>query len=284
MGARARSEPIPAAAARSRSRRPEPGFDPLDVVLGMQAHQRTAAARAAEPLSAAMPSHAITLQGSALFHTGDRQRVHAAVEGELDDGVCAARSCWSYLRAAGRATTRTGIWLCDLTVVAMEGVTPRGPGLLLRRRTSGGGARVALPDGYVPLTLESAELDELYDVRIASGCDEVAAREALTPADDRLAVRACARGAGGRDRRRQRPARDGGDALLGRGARCVQPPTPAGSRTPSSTTRRAQAQAALRPQIQRRRRRNATDADGHGELQQRAQHEAAVERGRRAAP
>ena len=76
----------------------------------------------------------------------------------------------------------TGIWLCDLTIVALEGVRPRGPGLLLRRRTSGGGARVALPDGYVPLTLESAELDELYDVRIAAGCDEVAAREALTPA------------------------------------------------------------------------------------------------------
>jgi hypothetical protein len=73
-------------------------------------------------------------------------------------------------------------WLCDLTVVAMEGVTPRGPGLLLRRRPSGGGARVALPDDYAPLTLESAELDALYDVRIASGCDEVAARAALTPA------------------------------------------------------------------------------------------------------
>ena len=38
------------------------------------------------------------------------------------------------------------------------------------------------PDGYAPLTLESAELDELYDVRIAEGCDETAAREALTPA------------------------------------------------------------------------------------------------------
>jgi hypothetical protein len=54
--------------------------------------------------------------------------------------------------------------------------------LLLRRRTSAGGARVSQPDGYVPLTLESAELDELYDVRIAAGCDEVAARSALTPA------------------------------------------------------------------------------------------------------
>jgi hypothetical protein len=41
---------------------------------------------------------------------------------------------------------------------------------------------VALPADYRPLTLESAELDELYDVRIAAGCDEVAAREALTPA------------------------------------------------------------------------------------------------------
>jgi hypothetical protein len=64
----------------------------------------------------------------------------------------------------------------------MESVTPRGPGLLLRRRTSGGGARVALPGDYLPLTLESAELDALYDVRIAAGCDEFAAREALTPA------------------------------------------------------------------------------------------------------
>jgi len=27
------------------------------------------------------------------------------------------------------------LWLCDLTVVAVEGVKPRGPGLLLRRRT-----------------------------------------------------------------------------------------------------------------------------------------------------
>jgi hypothetical protein len=67
-------------------------------------------------------------------------------------------------------------------MVAMEGVTPRGPGLLLRRKSSGGGARVALPGGYAPLTLESAELDELYDVRIAAGCDETAARAALTPA------------------------------------------------------------------------------------------------------
>jgi hypothetical protein len=156
---------------------PDPGFDPLDVALGMQALRP---ADESEALSAAVPSHAITLQGSALFHTGDRQRVHAAVEGRLDDDVqgtvmlvtCEKRD----------EDTKDWLWLCDLTVVAMEGVTPRGPGLLLRRRSSGGGARIALPDGYEPLTLESVELDELYDVRIAAGCDEVAARDALTPA------------------------------------------------------------------------------------------------------
>jgi hypothetical protein len=63
----------------------------------------------------------------------------------------------------------------------MEGVVPHGPGLLLRRRASGGGARIALPAGYRKLSLESAELDALYDVRIADDCDEVAARAALTP-------------------------------------------------------------------------------------------------------
>ena len=141
----------------------------------------TAHESGAEPLSVAIPSHAITLQGSALFHTGDRQRVHAAVEGKLDDGL---RGTVLLMTCEERHDNDDNDWrwLCDLTVVALEGVTPRGPGLLLRRRPSGGGARVALPDGYVPLTLESAELDELYDVRIASGCDEVQARSALTPA------------------------------------------------------------------------------------------------------
>ena len=158
---------------------PESGFDPLDVVLGMQAHGAEAEADA-ERLSIAIPSHAITLQGSALFHTGDRQRVHAAVEGKLDDTVRATVLLMTCERRDENDSDWH--WVCDLTVVAMEGVTPRGPGLLLRRRTSGGGARVAQPDGYVPLTLESAELDELYDVRIAAGCDEVAARSALTPA------------------------------------------------------------------------------------------------------
>ncbi len=160
---------------------PESGFDPLDAVLGMQAQAKAHTHEGdSEPLSVAIPSHAITLQGSALFHTGDRQRVHAAVEGKLDDtlrGTVLLMTC-----ERREENTQDWHWLCDLTVVAMEGVTPRGPGLLLRRHASGGGARVALPDGYVPLTLESAELDELYDVRIAAGCDEVQARSALTPA------------------------------------------------------------------------------------------------------
>ena len=58
--------------------------------------------------------------------------------------------------------------------------------------------RVVALDGYTRLSLESAELDELYDVRIAAGCDETAAREALTPA---MIAWLCDRGAGagGRD-------------------------------------------------------------------------------------
>jgi hypothetical protein len=159
---------------------PDSGFDPLDVALGLQAHGHGHEGDA-EPLSIAIPSHAITLQGSALFHTGDRQRVHAAVEGKLDDtlrGTVLLMTC----EQRHDNDEKDWRWLCDLTVIAMEGVTPRGPGLLLRRHASGGGARIALPDGYVPLTLESAELDELYDVRIAAGCDEVQARSALTPA------------------------------------------------------------------------------------------------------
>jgi hypothetical protein len=155
----------------------EPGFDPLDTALAMQALRPAAGS---ESLSAAVPSHAITLQGSALFRTGDRRRVHAAVEGKLDDGVRGAVMLVTCERRD--ENSQDWLWLCDLTVVAMEGVTPRGPGLLLRRRTSGGGAPVAVPDGYTPLTLESAELDALYDVRIAAGCDQTAAREALTPA------------------------------------------------------------------------------------------------------
>jgi hypothetical protein len=158
---------------------PEPWFDPLAVVLGGKGYGADTSP-ASERLSEAVPSHAITLQGSALFRTGDRQRVHAAVEGKLDEVLRATvlqMTCER--REEGDNDWR---WVCDLTVAAMEGVTPRGPGLLLRRRVSGGGARVAQPDGYVPLTLESAELDELYDVRIAAGCDEVKARAALTPA------------------------------------------------------------------------------------------------------
>jgi hypothetical protein len=160
---------------------PDSGFDPLDVVLGMQMHGRHADDGDSEPLSVAIPSHAITLQGSALFHTGDRQRVHAAVEGKLDGtlrGTVLLMTC----EERHDNDPNDWHWLCDLTVVALEGVKPRGPGLLLRRHGSGGGARIALPDGYVPLSLESAELDELYDVRIARGCDEVQARSALTPA------------------------------------------------------------------------------------------------------
>jgi hypothetical protein len=159
---------------------PDSGFDPLDVVLGMQAHGH-AHEGDSEPLSVAIPSHAITLQGSALFHTGDRQRVHAAVEGKLD-GTLRGTVWLMTCEQRHDNDPNDWRWLCDLTVVALEGVKPRGPGLLLRRHTSGGGARIALPDGYVPLSLESAELDELYDVRIAAGCDEVQARSALTPA------------------------------------------------------------------------------------------------------
>ena len=164
-------QPAPLAVAE-----PDSGFDPLDVALGSRA---LAPMEQPEGLSIAVPSHAITLQGSALFQTGDRQRVHAAVEGTLADGV---RGAVLLVTCEQRDDdTSDWRWLCDLTVVAMEGVTPRGPGLLLRRRPSGGGARVAQPDDYAPLTLESAELDALYDVRIAEGCDEVAARAALTP-------------------------------------------------------------------------------------------------------
>jgi hypothetical protein len=156
---------------------PDPGFDPLDVALGIDG---PGPANGSQQLSAVLPSHAITLQGSALFHTGDRQRVHAAVEGKLDGEV---RGTVLLVTCEQRdEENEDWQWLCDLTVVAVEGVTPRGPGLLLRRKPSGGGARVALPHGYSPLTLESAELDELYDVRIAAGCDETAARAALTPA------------------------------------------------------------------------------------------------------
>jgi hypothetical protein len=173
----ARGMTDPAQPASAEAPAPDAGFDPLDVALGRQ----VGAPRIdLERLSAVVPTHAITLQGSALFHTGDRQRVHAAVEGALDDGVRGTVLTMTCdLREERSEDWR---WLCDLTVVAMEGVTPRGPGLLLRRRPSGGGARVAQPEGSVPLTLESAELDELYDVRIAAGCDELAAREALTPA------------------------------------------------------------------------------------------------------
>ena len=156
---------------------PDAGFDPLDVALGTQ---MLGSPLSPQGLSAVVPTHAITLQGSTLFHTGDRQRVLAAVEGKLDDhlrGTVLLMTC-----ETRDERTEDWRWLCDLTVVAMEGVDPRGAGLLLRRRPSGGGANVAVPGGYVPLTLESAELDELYDVRIGAGCDEVAAREALTPA------------------------------------------------------------------------------------------------------
>ena len=157
---------------------PEPGFDPLDVALGI--HDDDAPGGAGESLSAAIPTHAITLQGSALFKTGDRQRVHAAVEGTLADGL---RGTVLLMTCEQREDdTNDWRWLCDLTVIAMEGVTPHGPGLLLCRRPSGGGAKIAVPDRYLPLSLESAELDELYDVRLAAGCDEVAARSALTPA------------------------------------------------------------------------------------------------------
>ena len=170
------AHPVPSELPRS-----EPGFDPLDVALGMQAlRSHDTAPFCSERLSAVIPTHAITLQGSALFHTGDRQRVLAAVEGRLDDRVRGTVLQMTCERREDR--TEDWIWLCDLTVVAIEGVRPRGPGLLLRRKPSGGGARIALPEGSLPLTLESAELDELYDVRLAAGCDEVAAREALTPA------------------------------------------------------------------------------------------------------
>jgi hypothetical protein len=154
------------------------GFDPLDVALGAQG--KAAAVGDSERLDVAVPAHAITLQGSALFHTGDRQRVHAAVEGKLDDtlrGTVLLVTCELH-----DERHQDWHWLCDLTLIAVEGVAPRGPGLLVRRKTSGGGARVAQPEGYLPLALESAELDALYDVRIAAGCDQAQARTALTPA------------------------------------------------------------------------------------------------------
>jgi hypothetical protein len=171
------AQPVPSDLPRA-----EPGFDPLDAALGTQAlvTNGMASQLSSERLSAVIPTQAITLQGSALFHTGDRQRVHAAVEGMLGEGVRGTVFQLTCDRREER--TEDWIWLCDLTVVALEGVHPRGPGLLLRRKPSGGGARIALPAGYTPLTLESAELDELYDVRLAAGCDELAAREALTPA------------------------------------------------------------------------------------------------------
>ncbi len=160
------------------------------------------------------------LQGSALFRTGDRQRVLAAVEGKLDETL---RATVLLMTCERRDENNSDWhWVCDLTIAAMEGVTPRGPGLLLRRRASGGGARIAQPDGYVPLTLESAELDELYDVRIAAGCDEVHARAALTPAVIAWLCERAPGGPGGRDGRGQRATRDGGTALLGRGAGRVQ--------------------------------------------------------------
>ena len=97
---------IRAAARPTSPAAPEPGFDPLDVVLGMQ--PGSAAAEASlERLSVAIPSHAITLQGSALFHTGDRQRVHAAVEGKLDDTLRRHGAAHD-LRAARREQRATG--------------------------------------------------------------------------------------------------------------------------------------------------------------------------------
>src|SRR4051794_22656253 len=61
-----------------RESAPAAGFDPLDVVLSMQAGEHPdAVVSTGQSLSAAVPTHAITLQGSALFRTGDRQRVHA---------------------------------------------------------------------------------------------------------------------------------------------------------------------------------------------------------------
>ncbi|MDX6617881.1 MAG: hypothetical protein QOK36_267 [Gaiellales bacterium] len=178
----ARGMSDPAVPVPSGLRHAEPGFDPLDAALGTQAlHPRGDPEHfSPERLSAVIPTQAITLQGSALFHTGDRQRVHAAVEGKLDDRVRGTVLQMTCERREDRS--EDWIWLCDLTVVAIEGVRPRGPGLLLRRKPSGGGARIALPEDYAPLTLESVELDELYDVRLAVGCDGVAAREALTPA------------------------------------------------------------------------------------------------------
>ena len=83
VGPRPRPERSPPAPGR-------PGRGPRGRVRSARRGARPAGARHArptesEPLSVAIPSHAITLQGSALFHTGDRQRVHAAVEGKLDD-------------------------------------------------------------------------------------------------------------------------------------------------------------------------------------------------------
>ena len=80
--ARGMTDSAPAGAGTAEA--PEHGFDPLDAALGMQMLRPV---DDSESLSAPFPSHAITLQGSALFHTGDRRRVHAAVEGTLDGDV-----------------------------------------------------------------------------------------------------------------------------------------------------------------------------------------------------
>ena len=210
----------PASGRRMSPRRPSPGSIRSTSVLGMQArgHGAEAECGAAVRRDPVPRDHAAGLR--AVPHRRPAARARGG-RGQARRRRARHRPAHD-LRASATRHDNDWRWLCDLTVVAMEGVTPRGPGLLLRRRPSGGGARVALPDGYVPLTLESAELDELYDVRIAAGCDEVAGPLGADARDDRVAVRACARGARGRDGRRQRAARDGGAARLGRRARRVR--------------------------------------------------------------
>ena len=178
--------------SRPRSQRSEPTGRPTSRLHPIPASIRSTSCSACsrgsaaaeanlERLSVAIPSHAITLQGSALFHTGDRQRVHAAVEGKLDDSLsgtvllmtCERRdendkrlalAVRPHRRRDGGRDARAGRDCC------CGGAHPAAARALRQ------------PDGYIPLSLESAELDELYDVRIAAGCDETAAREALTPA------------------------------------------------------------------------------------------------------
>ena len=235
VGPRPRPQRRRASARADLAAAPEAGFDPLDVVLGLQA-QRHAHESDAEPLSVAIPSHAITLQGSALFHTGDRQRVHAAVEGKLDDTLrgtvllmtCERRDEDSQRLALALRPHRRR----DRGRDAARAGAAAPPAHIRRRRTRCAARRLRPPHARVGRARRALRRPHRRGLRRGAGALRADA------GDDRVAVRARPGGARGRDRRRQRAARDGGPALLGRGARRLRAPTPAGSRTRSSTTHR----------------------------------------------